>query len=160
VIKKIILLILGMVSLLLGTIGILLPILPTTPFVILAATCFAVSSPRMNDRLTKSRLFGEFIKNYRDHTGVKRKTKRNALIYLWVMLIISAIIISKIVVCFILLGVGIGVTLHILLLRNAKEDQGEFLCVPMMEEGCVLADRIDDESLKAESIVEGKEDEK
>lgn len=121
-IKKIILLILGSISLAFGFIGILLPILPTTPFVILAATCFAIGSPKMNERLSKSRLFGEFVRNYRENTGVKKKTKRKALISLWVSMLISAIIVHKIVVCLILVLVGSCVTFHILSLKNAVED--------------------------------------
>ena len=121
-IKKLILFIIGAISLMLGTLGIFLPILPTTPFVLLAATCFAASSPRMNERLTKSKRFGEFIRNYREHTGVRRKTKRNALIYLWVSLLLSGFIIQRLLIVIILIVVGSCVSIHILSLKTAKEE--------------------------------------
>jgi len=58
-----------------GIIGIFLPILPTTPFLLLAAACYARSSKRFYNWLMNNRWFGNYIKNYRDGRGVPLKFK-------------------------------------------------------------------------------------
>ena len=120
-IKKFLLLLLGCLSLLFGWIGIFLPILPTTPFVLLAASCFAGSSERMYHWLARSKYFGEFVKNYRERTGVTIETKRRVLLFLWIMLLFSAILIKTLFMAIILLLVGCGVTTHILRLKTKVE---------------------------------------
>lgn len=112
----------GLVSVAVGGIGIVLPVLPTTPFIILAALCFGVSSPDLYRKLSKSRYFGEYISNYKEKTGVSRKNKTVALIFLWLMLGISAYFLAdNLIVQIVLLAVGICVTAHILLLRGKKD---------------------------------------
>jgi len=69
----------GLISLALGAIGALLPILPTVPFMILAAFCFARSSPRLERYLTEHRLFGPHILAWRDKGAISRRGKRAAL---------------------------------------------------------------------------------
>jgi len=59
----------GLVCVGLGAIGIVLPILPTTPFLLAAAACFCKSSTRMYDWLLSNRWFGEYIRNYREVGG-------------------------------------------------------------------------------------------
>jgi len=66
---------LGLFFLLLGAVGVVLPLLPTTPFVILAAACFAKSSPRMHNWLLQSELFGPLLKNWEVNRCVSRKVK-------------------------------------------------------------------------------------
>lgn len=70
----------GALALALGIIGIFLPLLPTTPFVILAAACFARSSRRMHDWLLNHRSFGPAIRNWRDHRAISPRGKKFALI--------------------------------------------------------------------------------
>ena len=70
---------LGLFFLLLGGIGVLLPLLPTTPFVLLAAACFARSSPRMHRWLLDSELFGPMLRNWEANRCVSRKVKWLAL---------------------------------------------------------------------------------
>ena len=65
----------GMLALALGIIGIALPLLPTTPFVILAAACFARSSDRLHDWLLGHRIFGPMIVSWRDHRAIPRRAK-------------------------------------------------------------------------------------
>lgn len=73
-------LIAGFVSLALGTLGLLLPILPTVPFVILAAFCFARSSPALERRLVEHRTFGPHIHSWRSRGAISRKGKTAAAI--------------------------------------------------------------------------------
>jgi len=67
--------IVGGLSLLLGFLGIFLPVLPTTPFVLLASACFMRSSPRFNQWLVAHKTFGPIIENWHQHRAVTRKVK-------------------------------------------------------------------------------------
>ena len=65
----------GFVSLALGIAGVVLPLLPTTPFVLLSAYCFARSSPRMHDWLLSHRVFGPLIDNWQRYRAVTLRAK-------------------------------------------------------------------------------------
>ena len=71
--------ILGLVALGLGLAGVVLPLLPTTPFMLLAAACFAKSSPRLHDWLIGHRVFGPAIRDWRDYRAISARAKRLAL---------------------------------------------------------------------------------
>lgn len=73
-------LIAGLVSLALGALGAFLPILPTVPFVILAAFCFARSNPSLERRLVEHRTFGPHIQAWRTRGAISRKGKAAAAI--------------------------------------------------------------------------------
>lgn len=70
---------LGVLFLLLGAVGAVLPLLPTTPFVLLAAWCFARSSPRMHAWLLQSQLFGPVLRNWEENRCMPRNARRVAL---------------------------------------------------------------------------------
>lgn len=117
--RQILLFIIGCAAVVLGAIGIVLPVLPTTPFIIAAALCFSASSPKMYAWLSSSKYFGEYIANYREGTGVSRKTKAYSLIFLWALLLLSSYFMrNNILIVAILMIVGICVTAHILLLKG------------------------------------------
>ena len=78
----------GAVSLLLGIIGIFLPVLPTTPFVLLAAACWARASPRFHHWLKQHRRFGPIIENWETRRAIPRRAKYLA----WGMMTISCTI--------------------------------------------------------------------
>ncbi|MDV0443872.1 YbaN family protein [Methanorbis rubei] len=110
----------GIILLVIGAVGIVVPVLPTTPFVILAAACFSLSSPEIAAWLEKNRYFGPYIEHYRNKTGVPLRQKITALIFLWVMLCISMIIVQKSFVIVILCVVGVLVTLHLVLMKTRQ----------------------------------------
>ena len=83
--------IVGTICLALGAVGIILPILPTTPFLLASAACYFKSSPKMHKWLLNNKWFGEYIKNYQEGKGIPRKTKVIALTTLWVTIGISTI---------------------------------------------------------------------
>lgn len=66
----------GFAALALGVVGIVLPVLPTTPFVLLAAACFARSSPRFHDKLLANRVAGPIIREWMEHRSIPRRVKR------------------------------------------------------------------------------------
>ena len=109
----------GFVFLLLGAIGVFFPILPTTPFVLLAAGCF-VSSKRLTDWLEKNKLFGEFLINYRERNGLRKIIVIKSLSFLWITLIISIIYIHALWAAILLPCIGIAVTTHILMIAKPK----------------------------------------
>ncbi|MDR0936720.1 MAG: YbaN family protein [Oscillospiraceae bacterium] len=120
-IKKYVLMSLGFLALAVGAVGIFFPILPTTPFVICAATCFGASSPKLALKLENNRFFGEYVRNYRNKTGISRKSRIRALVFLWATLIISSLAFRHVHLWITLAVVGIAVTIHILTIRAAKE---------------------------------------
>lgn len=70
---------LGLVALALGLAGVVLPLVPTTPFMILAAACFAKSSPRLHNWLVSHPVFGPAIRDWRENRAINRRAKRLAL---------------------------------------------------------------------------------
>lgn len=83
---------LGAVSLLLGLVGILVPVLPTTPFVLLAAALFIRSSDRLYGWLVSSRLFGGRIKKFREQGGMTMKEKASAIALMWAMIGLTSVL--------------------------------------------------------------------
>lgn len=81
--------VLGWLALLAGMIGIFLPVLPTTPFVLLAAACFARGSPRFYFWLCSHRLFGPVLRDWQMHRSIPRRAKRLAIGMMWVSMTIS-----------------------------------------------------------------------
>lgn len=81
----------GGVALALGVLGIFLPGLPTTPFVLLAAGCFAKASPRVHQWLLNHRLFGPMVRDWEQHRSLTRRTKAVAVGSMSVMVGASAL---------------------------------------------------------------------
>jgi uncharacterized membrane protein YbaN (DUF454 family) len=82
-------LVVGLVSLGLGALGIALPLLPTTPFVLLAAVAFARSSKRLHDWLVNHDIFGSLIQNWQRHGAISRRAKIASVASMAVVLAIS-----------------------------------------------------------------------
>ena len=89
--KRSIFLVLGSLFFIVGLIGVLVPILPTTPFMILSAACFAESSPRFHKMLLNNRWFGEDLRRWEDNRTMKRATKKRAT---WIIVITFTLSIS------------------------------------------------------------------
>ncbi|QAR33946.1 DUF454 domain-containing protein [Geovibrio thiophilus] len=111
---KIILIILGFMSLFLGIIGVFLPVMPTTPFILLAAACFARSSEKFHKMLLNNRYFGNIVRNYENGLGISRRIKIRALTLLWFSLIFSSAISGSLIVFLVLTAAGTGVSWYIL----------------------------------------------
>ncbi len=103
----------GCILLALGFIGIFLPIWPTTPFVLAAVGCLA-STPKLQSRVMRIPFVHEYIRSYRDHQGISRRTVAVSLCFLWGMLLLSMIAARNAWVTVGLMVVGAAVTAHIL----------------------------------------------
>lgn len=110
----------GFLLLALGAVGVFVPVLPTTPFVLLAAACFGSASPKLYRWLARTRFFGPFIENYRQKNGVPARTKVFALFFLWPLLILSMFLTRKAWVIVLLTLVGAAVTAHILKIKTRR----------------------------------------
>jgi uncharacterized membrane protein YbaN (DUF454 family) len=119
--KRQLLLAAGTLSLAIGIVGIFVPILPTTPFLLLAAGCYLRSSRRFYNWLMGNRFFGNYIRNYIEGRGIPVKVKLFIIILLWVTIGISIWLVAKPLVTVILLIVAVGVTLHIIFIRVRRK---------------------------------------
>lgn len=118
-IKRATLLVVGTSSLAAGIAGIFVPILPTTPFLLLSAACYLRSSRRFYHWLTSNRLFGEYVRNYLERRGVTLRLKVCSLTLLWTTIGCSAAFATDTLWIRILLAViAVAVTAHILSLRT------------------------------------------
>lgn len=122
--KTILLTGLGFLFLGLGVVGLVLPVWPTTPFVLLAAACFS-SSPALKARLMRLPFFREHIENYENKTGLSRKTLIVSLVWLWGMLLLSMLLVQKLWLTVLLLCVGAAVTGHLLWMSRARGEKEE-----------------------------------
>lgn len=82
----------GMICVGLGAIGIILPGLPTTPFLLLAAYCFARSSEHFHCWLLNHRWFGSYVRNFEEGRGMTRRAKAATLLVMWLSFGITIIL--------------------------------------------------------------------
>ena len=107
----------------LAAIGVFLPVLPTTPFILLAAFFFTNSSNRLYQWLVGHPYFGKYLYSYLKFKAVDPQVKKHALITVWVGLLASGLLLQNNWLRVGLLVVGIGVTLHISSLKPLTDDQ-------------------------------------
>jgi hypothetical protein len=120
--KKGLLIIAGTMSTAIGIIGIFVPILPTTPFLLLAAACYLRSSQRFYNWLLNSRFFGAYVRSYLQGRGMPLKIKIITIFVLWVAITCSAIFaVEDLIIRIILFIIAIGVTVHIILIRSSAK---------------------------------------
>lgn len=122
-IKKYLLIIGGSISLIFGIIGIFLPVLPTTPFLLLAAYCYIRSSKKLYQWLINNKILGDYIYIYMNYKAVLKSTKIYATVFLWLSLIVSMMIIETWWIHIILLSVGIGVSVHLSSLKTMAKSE-------------------------------------
>ena len=117
---RVLLIILGLVSLGMGVLGIFLPLLPTTPFMLLSAFLFIRSSDRLYQWLINHRLFGKYIHDYLEKRTIPRRVKWFTLSLLWITIIMTITTLQlNEPGRGLLLLIAAGVTFHVLKLRNS-----------------------------------------
>lgn len=114
--KRIFLMTLGILSVVLGIVGIFVPGLPTTPFLLLSSWLFYKSSKRLHDRLHRSSL-GKYIRRYESRQGVSLLSKIISIACMWTMICISVfLVIENLHIRLLLLGLGVVGTCSVLLI--------------------------------------------
>jgi uncharacterized membrane protein YbaN (DUF454 family) len=110
---------LGILAMVVGLVGVVVPLLPTTPFLLLAAACFVRSSDTMYGWLISNRLFGGFIRDYREQRGVSARAKIMALALLWGVIGYTALTaVDAAWLRVLLVAIAVAVTIHLLRLRT------------------------------------------
>ncbi len=108
----------GWLSLATGVVGMFLPVLPTTCFLLLAAWCFGKSSPRWARWMYENRLFGRYLKDYREGRGIPLGVKVGSLSVLWVSILGTVVFaVSAVWLRALLVAIAVAVTVHLVLLR-------------------------------------------
>lgn len=124
--KKVLFILLGIISIVLGIIGIFVPGLPTTPFLLLSSWLFYKSSKSLHDRLHRSGL-GKYIRRYESREGVSLISKLISILCMWTMVSISAFcMIENLHIRILLLVLGcIGTASILLIVPTAKKEARE-----------------------------------
>lgn len=121
---RVCLLIAGWISLILGFIGIFLPVLPTTPFLLLSAACFIRSSKPFYRWLVNHKLLGKYIQYYLDGEGLPKKAKYYTVAMIWTGISISAFIVwPKHYLVIMLFCIATAVSIYILRLPTRELHQ-------------------------------------
>ncbi|MGB6241764.1 MAG: YbaN family protein [Castellaniella sp.] len=105
--------VLGTISLVLGVLGVFLPLLPATPFLLLAAFCYMRGSQRLHAWLMSHRILGPYIRDFQSGRGIPLRSKCLALAMMWPSLAASAWIMPIAWARWLLLIPGIGVTIYL-----------------------------------------------
>ena len=103
-IKKVLYIILGCIGVGLGAVGAVLPLLPSFPFLLLAAFCFARSSQRLNDWFIHTKLYKENLESYVQGKGMTRKTKVRIMVTVTILMSIGFVMMNAVPVGRIVLG--------------------------------------------------------
>lgn len=112
--KRLALIILGWISLVTGIIGIFLPLLPTTPLVLLSAWCFSKSSERFHNWLIHHKYFGPILSDWQSSDGIPRKARNRAIIFMWAGMLLSMFIVGRFWATVGLCVIGVAVSIHLL----------------------------------------------
>ncbi len=114
----------GIISLVLGIVGIALPVLPTTPFLLLSATLFMHSSPKLYDRLIHHKWLGKYIRNYRENRTMPIKAKISAIAMLWTTMLASIFFVMahNIYIQILLFMIAVAVSWHILSIKSTPRE--------------------------------------
>ena len=112
---------LGTTTLILGTLGIFLPLLPTTPFYLLTAWAYMKGSERLYEKVMSNKYFGTIVRDFQKDKSIPLKTKIFTVSLLWVTILCSAFLfVSVLWVRILLIGIAVGVSVHVLSYRTKK----------------------------------------
>lgn len=122
-IRKALLIFLGTVCVGLGVLGIFLPLMPTTVFLLLAAYCYSKSSDRFHTWLLGNRWLGKYITTYRSGQGITVRQKCTTILTLWASIGFSIWFIGGTFwITLLLAAIAVGVTIHILWLKTYRAE--------------------------------------
>lgn len=120
--KKTVLIITGALSLGLGVTGMFLPVLPTTPFLLLTAWCWMKGSPRLHAWLMSRPKFGPYIRDFQEHKAIPVRVKAVSVTTLWLTIGLSIALVHPLWLRILLAVIATGVTVHILSFKTKRQD--------------------------------------
>lgn len=121
-IKRIIFIVFGTLFLIIGAIGVFIPVLPTTPFLLLAAACYLRGSERLHRWMINNSVFGEFIRNYMEGRGIRPGQKIFTIMFLWLMIIFSIFyVVDSFLLRILMFLIAMAVSVHIIMLPTLKQ---------------------------------------
>lgn len=112
----------GFMSLGLGMLGMFLPVLPTTPFLLLASTLFLRGSDKWSNWLYNHKIFGTPVRNYVEHKSIDKRSKIAAMALLWTTILFTAWIVDNIWLKIILITIATAVSYHVLSLKTTLSE--------------------------------------
>ena len=120
--KKAVLVAAGSVSLALAVLGVFLPLLPTTPFLLLASACYVRSSERLHGWLMGNPLLGPYIRNFKERRGIPLRGRVITVVLLWLPLLYSVYRLD--ILWLEVLLILMGLTWSVLILRMKAAGEG------------------------------------
>lgn len=122
-VRKAILIFLGTVCVGLGVMGMFLPLMPTTVFLLMAAYCYSKSSEKFHNWLMTNKLFGKYISDYKSGKGISLRQKISTIVILWASIGFSIWYVEgSFWLTILLAAIAVGVTLHLVLLRTYRPE--------------------------------------
>ncbi|MDD4821302.1 MAG: YbaN family protein [Bacteroidales bacterium] len=123
---KLVYILIGSVSFILGIIGIFVPLLPTTPFLLLSAACWLRGSQKLYDWLLNQRCLGPYIRNFYEYKAIPLRAKIISVSLIWITLLNCAIwIVKPIFLKVLLIALAIAISWHILSYKTMTKEQQE-----------------------------------
>ena len=114
--------VIGSISLAAGVIGVFLPVIPTTPFILLSAWCFFRSSEKIYQWVISNERFGPTIENYQEGRGITKNTKIRAIVMMWLAITLSVyFFITNIYLIALLYVIAVGVSIYLFRLPILEE---------------------------------------
>ncbi|HUS79105.1 MAG TPA: YbaN family protein [Patescibacteria group bacterium] len=121
-VKKVFFVVCGTIFLAAGLVGVVVPVLPTTPFLLLAAACYLRGSKRLHRWIMENPYFGEYLRNYVEGRGISRRQKVYTILFLWFMILFSIVVVVEgLAVSALLLLIASAVSIHVWTLPSLKE---------------------------------------
>jgi uncharacterized protein len=121
--KKAVLVAAGSVCLALAVLGVFLPLLPTTPFLLLASACYVRSSERLHGWLMGNRVLGGYIRNFKERRGIPLRGRVITVILLWLPLLYSVYRLDLLWLELLLVAMGLTWSVIILRMKGVKEGE-------------------------------------
>lgn len=107
------LIIIGVIAVVLAVLGLFLPLLPTTPFLLLASACFARGSDRMHRWLLNHGVFGAYLRSFEEGQGIPLRGKVVAISLLWVSMTVSITMVQHLALRALLAAIAVAVTVYL-----------------------------------------------
>jgi len=111
----------GTICLGVGAVGIFVPLLPTTPLLLLSAACYFRGSKRMHSWMLNNKWFGTYIRSYREGKGISMRTKVSIAALLWIAVGYSAFLVNLLIAQIVLIVIAVIVSMHIVMLPTLRK---------------------------------------